>query len=62
MINDTEVTEVKELVGIESPKAILMNSDDYGYGVFMNDERSSRFYEDHLDYISSELNRVVVIS
>lgn len=45
LIEDKEVTEVPQLVGLVVPHAILMNSSDYGYGVFIIDEKSIKVYE-----------------
>lgn len=40
------------LVGQDVPSAILMNSEDYGFGVFIIDDKSRDFYEDNLGKIS----------
>jgi len=53
---------VPQFVGIDVPQAILMNSDDYGFAVFVIDKKSSQYYEQHLPLIPTQLNRVVVIS
>jgi len=53
---------VPQFVGVEVPNAILMNSDDYGFAVFVVDKKSSSYYEQHLPLIPNQLNRVVVIS
>jgi hypothetical protein len=42
---------VPQFVGLEAPNAILMNSDDYGFAVFVVDKKSSAFYEHHLPLI-----------
>lgn len=35
VIEDKNITDVKELIGLEVPHCILVNSEDYGYGVFI---------------------------
>jgi hypothetical protein len=62
MIEDKEITDIQVLVGLDVPHAILMNSDDYGFGVFIIDEKSQRVYEQNLNKIPTELNKAVVIS
>jgi hypothetical protein len=39
-----------------------MNSNDYGFGVFVIDDKSIRYYEENLSRIESQLNKAVVIS
>lgn len=62
-IEARELTEVPQLVGKRVPEAVLMNSADNGYGVFVIDDRSIRFYEQYLSQLSAEnqLNKAVVI-
>ena len=50
------------MVGMDVPQAILMNSDDYGFAEFVIDTNSVKFFEEKLQVIPSQLNRVVVIS
>jgi predicted glutamine amidotransferase len=38
-----------------------MNSDDHGFGVFVIDDKSIRFFEQNLHIIESQLNKAVVI-
>ena len=38
-----------------------MNSNDHGYGVFVIDDKSIRFYEENLSKIENQLNKAVVI-
>jgi len=33
------------------PRAVLVNSDDYGFGVFIIDEKSYKVFEDNLDKV-----------
>lgn len=51
-----------QFVGIDTPKAFLMNSDDYGFAVFAVDKKCSTFFEENLPKVPGQLNRVVVIS
>jgi len=39
-----------------------MNSNDHGFGVFVIDDKSIRFYEENLSKIENQLNKAVVIS
>lgn len=61
LIEDKEVTEVPQFEGLTVPHAILMNSSDYGFGVFVIDEKSIKVYEQHLDKVPDQLNKAVVI-
>lgn len=61
-IEAQEITDVPQFVGIDTPKAILLNSDDYGFAVFAIDNKSQAFYEQNLPLVPTQLNRVVVIS
>lgn len=44
------------MVGKDVPRALLINSDDYGFGVFIIDEQSYKFYEENLDKIPTKLD------
>ena len=61
MIEDKELTEVPQLVGKQIPEAFLMNSNDHGFGVFIEDDKSIRYFEQNLNRIESQLNKAVVI-
>jgi len=39
-----------------------MNSNDFGFGVFVIDDKSIRFFEENLSKINHPLNQAVVIS
>ena len=62
MIDDKELTEIPQFNGLQVPEAILMNSNDYGFGVFVIDDKSIRYYEENLSKIENQLNKAVVIS
>jgi hypothetical protein len=55
------LTVVDQFVGLPVPEAILMNSDDHGFGVFVVEDRSIRFYEENLSSIPNQLNKAVII-
>lgn len=61
VIEDRELTEVPQLVGQQVPEAILMNSSDNGFGVFVIDEKSIRYFEQHLSKIEKQVDKAVVI-
>ena len=61
VIDEKELTDVTQFVGLEVPEAILMNSNDYGFGVFVIDDKSIRYYEENLSTIENQLNKAVVI-
>lgn len=44
-IQAQEYTEVPQLNGKAAPDAFLLNSEDWGFGVFLIDEKSQRWYE-----------------
>lgn len=62
VIEDKELTDIPQFVGLQVPQAILMNSNDHGFGVFVIDDKSIRFYEKNLSSIDNQLNKAVVIS
>jgi predicted glutamine amidotransferase len=39
-----------------------MNSNDHGFGVFIIDDKSIRFFEENLTKLDNQLNKAVVIS
>ena len=55
------MTDVKEFVGLNVPEAFLMNSNDHGFGVFVVDDRSIRYFEQNLSSIENQLNKAVLI-
>ena len=50
------------MVGKDAPAAILLNSDDWGFGHFTLDSGSIKVLEDGLANLESKLDRGVVIS
>lgn len=61
-IEDKEETNVPELVGQDVPRAVLMNTEDYGFGVFIVDEKSLETFECHLSKVDHQLNKAVLIN
>jgi hypothetical protein len=55
-IKAQEFTPVPELDGRDVPEAFLLNSDDWGYGVFIIDELSQKFFENNLGGVKDKLN------
>jgi len=53
VLEDRELTEMPQFVGLQVPEAILMNSNDHGFGVFVIDDKSIRFYEENLSIIEN---------
>lgn len=61
-IEDQEVTDVPQLVGEYVPHAILMNSNDYGFAVFIIDEKSLQAYEHSMSKINHQMNKSVLLN
>lgn len=55
-IQAKEFTEVPELNGKPVPDAFLLNSEDWGFGVFLIDEKSQRWYEENMAKITHQQN------
>ena len=51
---------MKAFRGKKVPKAILLNSDDWGYGQFILDENSVKMFEEKLSKVSNRIDRSVV--
>jgi len=61
-IKNEEVTELPQFVGLKVPEAILSNSTDWGFGVFIIDDKSQKFFENNMQVIESQLNKSVVLT
>ena len=61
VIEARELTEMDQFIGKRVPEAILINSNDHGYGVFVVDDKSIRFFEQYLSKLDNQLNKAVVI-
>jgi len=62
VIEDKELTDIPGMIGREVPEAILLNSNDHGYGVFLMDDKSIRYFEENLSTIENKLNQACVTS
>jgi len=56
-----ELTSVDSLIGKSVPAAVLLNSDDWGYGYFTLDDASVKVFEQSLAKINTKIDRSVVI-
>ena len=61
-IEDKEITELEVMVGKETPAAVILNSDDQGFGHFVLDNSSIKVLENNLANLESKIDRAVVIS
>ena len=55
------MTELDKLKDKAVPKAVLLNSDDWGYGYFFLDETSLKVFEKKLAKMGNRIDRAVVI-
>lgn len=60
-INAEELTDLPDLVGVEKPDAILLNSDDWGYAHFVLDKESIEVFEQSLAKVESQIDRATII-
>ena len=60
-IEDRESTEVEKMKDKAAPSAILLNSDDWGFGHFTIDDESMKVFEEKLSKIQNALDRNVVL-
>ena len=49
------------MIGKNAPKAILVNSDDWGFGHFVLDDGSIKVFEEKLSKVQNKIDRAVVI-
>ena len=61
VIDSKELTEVPQIIGKNAPTAILVNSDDWGFGHFVLDDGSIKVFEEKLSKVSNKVDRAVVI-
>ena len=59
-IDAKEETIIAELAGLPTPDAYLLNYEDWGYGMFLLDERSLNAFKDGLLYIQDSLTRKLI--
>jgi len=60
-IEGEELTLIEALKGKDVPAAILLNSEDWGFGYFHLEESSVKIFEEKLGKVQSQLDRAVVI-
>lgn len=60
-LDAAELTSVPAMVGKDLPAALLLNSDDWGFGYFEMDDLTVKAFEQCLSKVSSQLDRAVVI-
>jgi len=56
-----EVTEIAAMNGKAAPDAILLNSDDWGFGHFILDEATITVFEQSLGKVEANIDRAVII-
>ena len=59
-IENQEITELEMFKDKKEPAAILLNSDDWGFGHFNLDEASLKVFENQLSKISSKIDKSVI--
>lgn len=59
-IDAKEETTVDKLIGKPAPKAYLLNYEDWGYGMFLIDERSLEAFKAGLCFIQDSLSRKLI--
>lgn len=60
-VEDKEVTVIPQMVGKKVPAAVLLNSDDWGFGHFTMDDSTIKVFEEKLGKMASKIDRAVVI-
>ena len=60
-IEAKEITVVEAIAGKKVPAAVLLNSDDWGFGHFTMDDSSIKVFEERLGKMQSKIDRAVVI-
>ena len=60
-IEDRESTEVEKMKEKAAPSAILLNSDDWGFGHFTIDDESMKVFEEKLSKVQNALDRNVIL-
>ena len=61
-IEDKEITDLEVMKGKETPAAVILNSDDWGFGHFVLDNSSIKVLENNLANLESKIDRAVVIT
>jgi aminopeptidase N len=59
-LNSAGVTRVKEATGLRRPSYVFANYEDYGYGLFLLDEKSRAFVLEHLGGVRDDFLRALL--
>ena len=60
-ITGEELTTIEAMNGKKVPAAVLLNSDDWGFGHFTMDDTAMKVFEERLGKMQSKIDRAVVI-
>ena len=60
-IENRDLTELEKFKDKNVPAAVLLNSDDWGFGHFHLDDASVKVFEEKLSKVQSKIDKVVVI-
>jgi len=60
-IKNEELTTIDSMVGKKVPAAVLLNTDDWGFGHFTMDDNAMKVFEERLGKMQSKIDRAVVI-
>ena len=60
-IQNKELTELECFKDKQVPAAVLLNSDDWGFGHFLLDDGSIKVFEEKLSKVQNKVDRAVVI-
>ena len=59
-LNSAGETRVKEAIGLRRPSYVFANYEDYGYGLFLLDEKSRAFVLEHLGGVRDDFLRALL--
>ena len=60
-VSAQELTTIEVIAGKKVPAAVLLNSDDWGFGHFTMDDNAMKVFEEKLGKMQSKIDRAVVI-
>ena len=60
-IEGQELTQIEAMIGKKVPAAVLLNTDDWGFGHFTMEDTAMKLFEDKLGKMQSKIDRAVVI-
>lgn len=61
-IDSTALTNAESLVGLDAPEAVLLNWNDWGYGLFEIDQKSLTQFKEKISLIEDNLARNMIYS